>query len=230
MKRDGALDTLVKAGSERPREFTTEYMNEYIRTAKDEGYLVAYNHPYWSMQNEDEILALEGLFSLEIYNYGSCLTNYLEYNSPLYDKMLLNGKRIFCHAADDNHNHFPEGDKLCDSFGAFTMIIPDEFNYGSIIDAMESGEMYASMGPTITSLSIDGDKVHIECSEAYRIFAHFGNKQPASVFAEDGECITEATLSIPDGARYLRIEIVDKNGKRANTRAYSREEIGLNKN
>lgn len=230
VKRDGALDTLVRAGSERPREFTREYINEFIKTARDNGYLVAYNHPYWSMEDEADILSHDGIFSLEICNYGSYIINALEHCAPLYDKMLTAGKRIFCHAADDNHNTHPEGSPLCDSFGAFTMIIPNEFTYGGIIGAMECGDMYASMGPTISSLSVDGDNLHIDCSEVSRIFVYFGSKRPEFILAENGEALTSADVKIDPEARYLRVGIVDKDGKWANTRGYSREEIGLNKN
>lgn len=226
-ERDGALDTLVKAGSERTREFTREYINEYIATAIEHGYLVAYNHPYWSMEDEADILAYEGIFSLEIANYSSFGLSGLEYNAPLYDKMLCKGKRILCHAADDNHNCFPEGDPRCDSFGAFTMIMPEELSYGAVIDAMESGEMYASMGPTISEVSIDGDRIHVECSEAAHIYAYFGSKSPASAHACDGEVLTSADLKLDSRARYLRIGVCDKYGKFANTRGFSREEIGL---
>ena len=38
-------DALDRVGSERPREYTTEYVNEFIRTANEYGYLVSYNHP-----------------------------------------------------------------------------------------------------------------------------------------------------------------------------------------
>ena len=59
----GRLD---RVGSERPREYTTEYINEFIRTAKEHGYLVTYNHPFWSMESEERILSYEGCFSLEL--------------------------------------------------------------------------------------------------------------------------------------------------------------------
>lgn len=226
-KRDNALDTLVRAGSERPREFTREYINEFIRTAKENGYLVTYNHPYWSMENEADILSYEGIFSLEIFNYSSYVVNYLETNAPLYDKMLLAGKRIFCHGADDNHNKYPEGTPYCDSFGAFTMIMPKEFTYGSVIDAMDAGDMYASMGPAIKEVSVDGDRLHIECSEAAHIFAYFGSKKPQCVHANEGESLTSADLTIDPRARYVRIGVLDKEGRWANTRGYFRDEIGF---
>jgi len=226
-KRDGALDTLVRVGSERPREFTREYINEFTRTAKEHGYLVAYNHPYWSMEDEKDILSYDGIFSLEIYNYSSYLVNYLENSTPLYDKMLLAGKRVFCHAADDNHNRYPEGSTECDSFGAFTMIMPKEFTYASVIDAMDAGEMYASMGPTIKEISVEGDRLHIECSDVSHIFAYFGSKKPGFVHAAEGEVLTSADIKIDARARYVRVGILDQAGRWANTRGYFRDEIGF---
>lgn len=226
-KRDGALDTLVRVGSERQRELTREYVNEFIRTAKEHGYLVTYNHPYWSMEDEADILSYEGIFSLEICNYGSYITSLLEHNAPLYDKMLCSGKRIFCHGADDNHNKHPEDSPLNDSFGAFTMIMPKKFTYSEIIDAMETGEMYASMGPTISELSVEGDNLHVECSEVTHIFAYFGSKTPTPVYAPKGEFLTSADIKIDPKARYVRIGIIDKAGRWANTRGYFRDEIGF---
>ena len=64
LRRDGALGGLVRVGSERPREYSVEYINDYIRTAKENGYIVAYNHPYWSMEDEATILSYEGLCAL----------------------------------------------------------------------------------------------------------------------------------------------------------------------
>ena len=226
IKRDGALGSVVRAGSELPREFTVEYVNKYIQSARENGYLVAYNHPYWSMDDEARILAYEGLFSLEICNFGSFVASGIEHNGPLYDKMLRTGRRIFCHAADDNHNGLPEEHPGFDSFGAFTMIYPKEFTYSAIIDAMESGDMYASMGPVIRELAVDGDTLHIECSEAARIFAYFGSKQPASRHST-GEPITSADLKIDREARYLRVAVQDERGRWANTRGYFRREIGF---
>ena len=175
LKRDNALEGLFCVGSNRPREFTKDYINEYIRTANDNGYLVVYNHPYWSMENEADILSYEGLLSLEICNYGSYRTNYLDYCGALYDKLLSSGHRIFCHGADDNHN---ADENYTDSFGAFTMIMPEKLTYDGVIDAMEHGEMYASMGPTFREVSIDGNKIHIECSEVENIFCTLAANLP----------------------------------------------------
>ena len=222
-KRDNAIAELHRVGSERQRELTVEYVNEYIRTARDNGYLVAYNHPYWSMQDEATILSYEGLFSLEMCNYGSLLINGLEYSGALYDRMLTRGKRIFCHSADDNHN----GDAISDSFGAFTMIMPEEFTYSGIIEAMENGAMYSSTGPIFKEVSLDGDSLHIECSEVKSIFVYDGSKNPRRVHSIDGKPLTSADFKIDENARYIRVSVCDFEGKRADTRGFFPDEIGL---
>lgn len=196
-----AKDALIKVGSQKPREYTREYINEYIRIARENGYIVAYNHPYWSMEKEENILFYEGLFSMEMCNYSSYLMNHLEYNGTLYDKLLRSGKKIFCHSADDNHNKYPEDTSLCDSFGAFTMIIPEEFTYDGVIEAMERGNMYSSMGPLFKEISLDGDRIHIECSEVEQIVLYSGSKVPKYVRAEDGQSITAADFVVPPHAK-----------------------------
>lgn len=216
---------LTRAGSERPREYTRAYINEYIQTARDNGYLVAYNHPYWSMEKEEDILAYEGCFSIEMCNYGSYLMSHLEYNGALYDKLLLSGKRIFCHSGDDNHNFFPEDHPRCDSFGAFTMLLADAFTYEAMIHAMETGEMYSSMGPKFREVSMEGNRIHIECSEVKSIFVFVGSKRPYRIHGTRDELLTSADFEIDDRARYVRVSIVDPWGNAADTRGYFRDEL-----
>ena len=225
LKRDNALDSIVRAGSEKQREHSVSYINEYIRTAKEHGYIVAYNHPYWSMEDEADILAYEGIFSVEMCNYSSWLVNHLEYSGALYDKMLYRGNKIFCHGSDDNHNKYPEGDPLSDSFGSFTMIMPEEFTYGSVIEAMEKGNMYASMGPVFHRVSVDGDTVHIECSDVDHAFLYVGSKSPKHAHAEKGSSLNSIDFKIDPNARYLRVSIQDSEGRWADTRGFFPEEF-----
>lgn len=227
LRRDGALEGLVRAGSERTREFTKEYIDEYIRTAKENGYIVAFNHPYWSMEDEAELLAHEGIFSMEMCNYSSYVMNGIEYSAQLYDKMLTAGKRIAVHGADDNHNVAPLDDPDNDSFGSFTMIMPEEFSYTAMINAMEKGEMYASMGPVFNEISIEGNHLHIECSDVKHIYVYTGSKKPSWKHAKPGETLTSADFDIDTEARYLRVSVKDADGNWADTRGFFRDEIGF---
>ena len=171
-------ERLKKVGVQKPREYSVAYVNELVKTATENGYLAAYNHPWWSMESEADILAYDGFFSMEMCNYGSYLLSRLEYNAALYDKMLLGGKRVFCHSTDDNHNAAPIDAPDCDSFGAFTMIMADNLTYDSVIRAMETGEMYSSMGPLFQEVSMQGNTLHVECSEVERIMVFTGSKTP----------------------------------------------------
>ena len=222
---DEQKDRLTKVGSQKTREYSVTYINELVKTAKENGYIAAYNHPWWSMDNEADILAYEGFFSMEMCNYSSYLIGRLEYNAALYDKMLLSGKRIFCHSADDNHNGHPDDSPQCDSFGGFTMIMPDNFTYDSVINAMETGEMYSSMGPLFKEVSMIGNKIHIECSDVERIMVFTGSKGPRRKFAPAGETINSADFEIDDRAKFVRVSIVDKFGRFADTRGYFRDEL-----
>ena len=222
-----AYAILPQVGSTKPREYSVDYINEFVRAATANGYLAAYNHPWWSMEDEATVLAYEGFFSMEMCNYGSYLESRLEYNGALYDKLWRAGKRIFCHSADDNHNREPLDSPKNDSFGAFTMIMPEEFTYSSVIDAMEKGNMYSSMGPIFKEISVNGSDVHIECSDVARITMFSGSKGPQKVFAENGKTINSADFEIQSRDQYIRISICDEYGRHADTRGFTREELGL---
>lgn len=218
-------DSLKKVGSQRTREYSVEYINELIKTAIDNGYIAAYNHPWWSMEAEEDILKYEGFFSMEMCNYGSYLYGRLEYNAALYDKMLLVGKRIFCHSTDDNHNKEDANSLEYDSFGGFTMIMPDSFTYDSVINAMEMGEMYSSMGPLFKEISMTGNKIHIECTDVEQIMVFTGSKLPKRKYADVGGTINSADFEIDERAKFVRVSVVDKYGKFADTRGFFRDEL-----
>lgn len=63
---DEEKEKLVKVGSQRIREYSVEYINELIKTAKENGYIAAYNHAWWSMEDEADVLAYEGFFRDEL--------------------------------------------------------------------------------------------------------------------------------------------------------------------
>ena len=85
--------------------------------------------------------------------------------------------------------------------------------------------MYSSMGPVFKEVSMDGNKIHIECSEVDNIIVYTGSKSPKVVRAKDGETITSANFEIDERAIFVRVSIGDKLGKRADTRGYFRDEL-----
>ena len=211
------------------RNFSVEYVNSFIASAKENGYIVSYNHPYWSLDEEARIFAYKGCFNLELYNYSSYKGNHLEINEPLYDRMLLRGMHMGCHGSDDNHNHKPLHHPANASFGAYAMILADKLEYNSIFHALEHHECYASCGPRIYELSVtqkeDGTYVHIECSPASSIFLRWGSKEPACIYAEPGQLLTSADLKLHKNAQFFRVNVYDENDRPASTRGYFRDEF-----
>ena len=118
------------------REYTPECINKIIKEARDNGFFVTYNHPIWSMESYEEYSMYENMHAMEIFNTASWVCGFDEYNPSIYDDMLRCGKRIFCIAADDNHNGQPLDSKKCDSFIGYTMIKAENLEYKTITDAL----------------------------------------------------------------------------------------------
>lgn len=214
-------------GPEGRHSYDTEFINLFLRTAREAGYLVTYNHPCWSMEEPERILEYDGFFSLEIFNTNSMTVNGFESNMALYDRLLRHGKHVFLHGADDNHNKLPLTDPLSDSFGAWTMILAPELSYAAVIEALEKGNFYASTGPEITSLRFEGALVQLECSAAKRIIMHMSPKICRSAYHSDGSAVTAAEFEIPESAPYVYFSVIGTDGTAAHTRAFWREELGI---
>ena len=224
-EKHGELD---RVGSEEPRRYTVEYINEFIKTANENGYLVSYNHPFWSMESEERILSYEGIFSLEMYNTSSFVENNLEHGEAIYDVMMRHGMRIGCHAGDDNHNRHPFDSPRNDSCGWYTVILADKLEYSSIINAMEKKDFYASNGPRINEISVkdgeEGKSVHIECSPASKVFLYYGSKAPKFVRLPEGETCQTFDFPLHAQAEYIRVSVYDEKGNVANSRGFFRDE------
>lgn len=204
------------------REYTTESMQKVIDEAKANGFLVSLNHPSYSMESPEFFGKLNGLFAIEIYNHISMVgAGIFDYNPGMYDEMLRKGKRLYCIAADDCHGGLPDESPKCDRYGGFVMIKASELKYESIISALEAGDFYASMGPEIKELYIEDDFVHIECSPSKYIALNSNSRKFTDIeIAPEGEYITQATFKAATADAYMRFDIMDENGKHANTRAY----------
>lgn len=200
-------------------------INAYLKRMKELGFWICYNHPYWSLQTEQDFLPLKHVSAMEIYNYGCELDGLYGYNPRLYDAALRGGKRWFCLATDDNHNAYPEGDGLCDSFGGFTMICPEEFSYRSVMEALQNGRFYASMGPEFSSVYVEKGVLYVQTSPVEKIFVIMKGRDCYRKAAARGQTITGASFPLNGKEGYIRVEIRDGQGRYADTNAWFTEEF-----
>lgn len=193
------------------RQYSHAGVNDMIRRGREAGFFVTYNHPTWSRQDYSDYMGYNGMHAMEIMNYTSWVGGYLDYNPRVYDDMLAAGKRIYAIAADDNHGW------MNDECGGWTMIKATSLDYLTIMEALEKGHFYASWGPNINSLWVEDDSIHITCSPANRIVVTYQSRRS---YALNGKGLTEAVFKLRPDDGYVRITVVDGNGRCADTNAY----------
>ena len=209
-------------------EYSPEAVNAVIAEANRQGYLVFYNHPEWSLQDYTDYAPLKGLWGMELCNYSSVVAGYNDRDNAMVYRDLCNlGNRIVPLGTDDGHS-------TQDICGAWAMIGAEKLEYGSVIEAMERGNLYASTGPEIHGLALDGSILTVRCSDARSVTLECSNRFAliANPIHNDG-LLREATFDI---SRWLtltenspndwfRIVIHGPYGHYAATRAYFRDEL-----
>lgn len=201
------------------REYTSECVNTAIAEGRKNGFFVTYNHPVWSLESYDIYTKYHGMNAMEICNFGCVEAGYPDYNEKEYDDILRCGEKIYCIAADDNHNYHN------DSFGGFTFINAERLEYTTVTEALEAGKIYASEGPEIYSLWYEDGKIGVECSKAVSIRLNTAGRRAEAVYATETENLTSASFDIKDEDIYVRVTVTDAAGKHANTIAYFVEDL-----
>ena len=197
-----------------------EGINNYIAQMNDLGFLVCYNHPYWSLQDWRDYSGLQGLFAMEIYNHGCEHDGLYGFNPQVYDEMLRSGQRLFVLATDDNHDRMPLGDPLNDSFGGFVQIAAESLTYGAVIEALEAGRFYWSQGPELRGLTLEGGVLRVKTSPVEKIFVTVEGRDSYKAVVSPGETLTQAEFPLTGDEGWFRIQVRDARGLFAGTNAY----------
>lgn len=211
-------------------------INRYINNMNENGFLVCYNHPYWSLQDVKDYTGLKGVWAMEIYNYGCEHDGLYGYHPQAYDEMLRAGILCKCVATDDNHNSYPFGHPLCDSFGGCIRIQADELSYDAIMEALISGNFYSVTnhpegssfgshdGPEMEEAYIEDGTLFIKTSPVKKIYAMTQGRNCLKAVALKDETITCAAFALKGNEGYIRISIMDENGLRADSNVYCLKE------
>jgi len=207
------------------RSHTPECISDMMKRGREHGFFVTYNHPTWSLEHYEDYTNYHNMHAMEIVNYSCQTMGFEEYNARVYDDMLRSGKRIFCIAADDNHNHASPDSPNFDSFGGYIMIKADKLEYRTITKALQEGNFYASEGPEIKELWYEDGEIHIKCSDARSISFTTGARHTKHFMVKDDEALDCASFVVPKDCIYVRVTVTDKNGKHANTNAYFVDEL-----
>lgn len=210
---DSIKEEIVHSCGEYERIYSKEGISDIIKTANEKGFLVSYNHPRWSLENATDYLGYEGLWAVEIYNNECFFSGLYEYDINVYDDFLRSGQKIACTATDDCHS-------LITACGGFVMINAEKLNYGEIMNALENHNFYASTGPLIKNLYLEDDMAYITIEKGKEVtLSTAGRRSDRKEVQNEGEEETISFKIFPEDI-YVRFDVIDKYGKRANTNAY----------
>ena len=211
-----------------PRRFTLECANEVVENADKEGFFVCLNHPSWSVHDYNDYAGINGLWGIEVYNTGGAHSGFFDNIQPFEDLLKL-GKNVYPIASDDSHS-------LRDAFGGWITVKADKLEYATVIEALERGDFYASTGPEIKELYLDGTELHVVTSEAVGVYVNTERRITYAKNATKDAPLTETVFDIkkyldestPDKLLkrpYIRVTVRDAGGNFAWSRAYFLDEL-----
>lgn len=185
---------------------------EIIDDLHERGCFVTYNHPMWSRVSSELLKKLYDIDILEIFNYNTENESGTGYITSCWDQILRQGRRQLANAADDNHN---DG-IFDDAFGGFIMVNARNLTHDAIVSAILSGNYYSSAGPYILEWGIKNGTAYICCDSVERInFIADGYVGAGTTVIAKEEPLQKAEWKLTGKEKYIRIECVDAQGRRA---------------
>ena len=172
-------------------------------------------HPYWHDHTLEDLLVLKGHIGIEIFNTGCWVEINKGHSLVHWDGLLRRGQTLWGLATDDSHFRYPDHGR------GWVNVRAEKLDTPSILNALRQGHFYSTMGPEIYDVQLEGRKVTVRCSPARSIFV-IGDiwHCPNAAQSWDGNPLTEATFTLHQGQRYVRVEVVDMDHQSAWTNPY----------
>ena len=201
----------MKCDPKTKRDATQQEIIDNIRNC---GGMAVLAHPAWSLNTVEDYKALSGLEATEIYNAVSEQGQSLRPDSSYFVDLLANeGHFPKILATDDSHYY---GD--VDNCKGWIFAKCDEPSDEAILAAIRSGDTFASMGPELFAKQ-EGNKIIIDTTPC-SIIGILSNLSWAHGHVLRGEDLTHFEYEIKDNERWVRVEVSDKDGKRAWSNVY----------
>ncbi len=174
----------------------------------DAGAFVAIAHPQWFNMTLEDARTIEAAHAVEIYNHSCHVDSDRGDGTAILDQLLSDGRRLSACATDDAHFRDP------DHFGGWVMVKAEANEPDALLAALKAGHFYASQGPDIHGIEVDGDVLRVTSSAVETVVVQ---GHGAAAFAKHGASMTKAELDLTrlKGSGWLRVTVVDRAGKKA---------------
>jgi len=202
----------------------------FVEAIHAQGGVAIIAHPSWSGLEGSDLLG-NGADAVEVWNDGCELEVARGDSSPQWDAALARGVVLGGIAADDSH--YPG----FDSARAWVALRLTELTRDAVLAALRERRYYASTGPVIHDIAVEGQFVRVECSSARNIhvigpaphgaglvagpmgLAHRAERkrdQTAWVEGMDqADGLTGGTFTLAASSRWFRVVVEDARGRRA---------------
>ena len=182
-----------------------------VNIARQVGQMCFIAHPSWSRLTFQDLLSLEGIDGVEVYNtncHRCCGTGEAAIQ---WDELLARGRRLWGLAVDDAHWRFTDG------LLGWVMVKSPQRTPQAILEALLQGHFYASNGPSIHDIKIVDSEVQVTCDPVREV--RLVGPRPAQGVTTyrlnlEGP-FTEVSLPLADSWEVVRVEIVNDAGQMA---------------
>ena len=208
-QRESPQETIYKMENRFTEQFSAQ---QTVWDIQNQGNLAILAHPIWSRLSPSDVMELEGIVGIEVFNTLCELQNAAGVAEGYWDLMLRSGKKVWGFASDDTHQRIP-----VDRFVGWIEAKASSLTQKAIIEAIQKGSFYASTGPRIFDFGVDEatNCVYIHCSDCKFIrFISYESKGQAC-FSLDGSLICEAQHKLSGNETYIRAECIDAQGRKA---------------
>lgn len=208
------VDTLVEPQTGSSVVETIQRNVDAVRGARGVPHV---NHPNfeWAITPE-ELAQVRNYRLLEIFNGHPLVNNQGGGGRPgleaVWDRLLSGGQLVYGIAVDDAHQFKRPWDRGAARPGqGWVMVHADKLAAGSLFDAMERGEFYASTGVELQDYAADDRRITIQLKPA-------GTTKYRVLFIGSGGRVLKEVVESPavyefaGGEGYVRAKVIDSNG------------------
>ena len=190
-----------------------------INAILDAGGVASINHPNykWSFDHE-AIIQVTGASLLEVFNAVPIANVHGAPGKPSYeqiwDEVLSARKVIFGVATDDSHNYSDFSPERLNPGRGWVMVRATELSPDAIVEALESGDFYASTGVTLEELDLSQEYISLTIDQtADSIYTTRFTGRGGATYAE--VVGTEASYRIRGDEGYVRATVMSSSGPKA---------------
>jgi len=184
--------------------------HEVISEVSNQGGEIILAHPYWSALTLEDLTSINGYLGIEIYNATCDVSVAKGYSTVHWDNLLHRGRYTYGFAVDDAHRGLSLQTPT-DTCKGWIMVKAPKLDLESLMNSLRKGLFYASTGPEIYDVQINGETIHVKTSPAQSVNFIAKNGLGRRLVAMD-KPLSQASYTVKGHEGYIRIEVEDGKG------------------